>query len=212
MTIQDAYQQFQIMPFLQLHQLRVAAVGQLLCECFSEVTEKQEVTTALLLHDMGNILKFKLDVFPEALKPEGKEYWQVVKDSFTDKYGGQVHLATEAIARELGVSDRVIQMIKAISFNRAKSNFESDDLAAKICTYADMRVAPHGLVSLNERLEDGRKRYQLKGSAAGFSYAMDSYLQKIEQQLVDKSSYRPETTTNELISELLPTLRNVEIP
>jgi 5'-deoxynucleotidase YfbR-like HD superfamily hydrolase len=54
---------------LQLHQLRVAAVGQIICESIPDFDETEEVVTTCLLHDMGNIIKFDLNYFPEFLEP-----------------------------------------------------------------------------------------------------------------------------------------------
>src|SRR3989344_7719535 len=100
-----------IMPSLQLHMFRVTSVAQIICESLGEnvilVSEahpesgswtsqddaKNNILSACLLHDMGNILKFNLDLFPEFLQPEGKEYWQKVKDSFEKKYGKDEHEA-----------------------------------------------------------------------------------------------------------------------
>jgi predicted HD phosphohydrolase len=47
------------MPYLQLHMRRVAAVGELILSAESDAS-KDDVVAALLLHDLGNIVKFRL--------------------------------------------------------------------------------------------------------------------------------------------------------
>ena len=98
-TPREIYAQYKIMPSLQLHQLRMAAVAKLtFCNCKKLVNER-DVILACLFHDMGNILKFDLTKFPEFTQPEGIEYWESVKDEYRKKYGTDQHVATEAVAR-----------------------------------------------------------------------------------------------------------------
>jgi hypothetical protein len=203
MTVAEIYQQYQIMPNLQQHMFRVAGVAELICQHISQQVDREEVITACLLHDMGNIIKFDLTYFPEFIQPQGLEYWQAVKDQFVAKYGQNPHHATIAIARELHASDRVVELIDAVAFNIAKQNWESSDFSRKICAYADMRVAPSGVVSLTERLEDGRKRYEKPGQKNTFSYAMGAFLKKIEGQLFVACDLEPEDITSSSVESLI---------
>lgn len=202
MTIAEIYQAYQIMPNLQQHMFRVTGVAEQVCQHLQAHVERENILRACLLHDMGNIIKFDLQYFPEFLEPEGLEYWQQVKDEFIQKYGKNPHHATIAIVTELGASDRIKELIDAVGFNLAKKNFESDDFSRKVCAYADMRVAPHGVVSLSERLEDGRKRYEAKGDHNTFSYVMGAFLKKIEKQLFEKMDIGPEDVTEKSVTPL----------
>ena len=87
MKIQKIYDDYKIMPQLQLHQLRVAGVASIIVDNFQEKLDKDAIVSAALLHDMGNIIKFNLNFFPDALEPEGLDHWQSVKDEFILKYG-----------------------------------------------------------------------------------------------------------------------------
>jgi 5'-deoxynucleotidase YfbR-like HD superfamily hydrolase len=84
---------------LQDHQLRVAAVASIICDSFDFLINKEKIIKVCLLHDMGNIIKFQLDYFPELNKPEGLEYWQNVQKEFIAKYGPNEHNATMKIMR-----------------------------------------------------------------------------------------------------------------
>jgi len=61
------------MPSLQLHMFRVAGVASVICENFKqpELINQDDIVSACLLHDMGNIIKFNLSLFPQFLEPEG---------------------------------------------------------------------------------------------------------------------------------------------
>ncbi len=65
MTIQQLYEKYEIMPNLQLHMYRVAAVAKMICDHFQKPINKQEVIITCLLHDIGNIIKFDLFDFPQ---------------------------------------------------------------------------------------------------------------------------------------------------
>ena len=99
-TAGEIYAAYTIMPALQLHQLRVAAVGKMIADHFSGTLHSNDVILACLFHDTGNIIKFDLDndVLSQLREPEGKEYWQRVKDEWIAKYGNDEHVASLAIA------------------------------------------------------------------------------------------------------------------
>lgn len=144
------------MPTLALHQLRVAAVAK--CILSAMQVENPAVISACLLHDMGNIIKFRLTDFPEFLEPQGLDYWEGVKADMIQRYGPDEHAATYAIAQEIGVSAETMAYVDAIGFSKSIDNLEAS-VMHKICAYADMRVTPSGVASLASRFEDGRRRY-----------------------------------------------------
>jgi hypothetical protein len=216
MTVGEIYRHYQLMPNLQQHMFRVAAVAEVigrellkakLSDAALSFTDQdlQDVLAALLLHDLGNMAKFKLDYFPEFVLPEGLAYWQAEQEQFWAKYGKNAHQATLQMLDELGVSSRVKELVDSVSFNKAKKNLDSPDYARKLCAYADMRVGPHGVVSLEERFRDGQKRYQPEGKVDRFSYAMAACLRKIEHQLFAPLSIGPEEITDQRVSPLLAT-------
>src|SRR6266404_1725530 len=115
--ILDIYKEYKIMPTLQEHMFRVAAVASLLCDNFTKPVNKEDIILACLLHDIGNIVKFHLNYFPEFNKPEGIKYWQKIQDEFIEKYGDDDHVATVAIMKELGVSRNLIFLVDKIDFS-----------------------------------------------------------------------------------------------
>ena len=64
-NITDIYEKYKIMPLLAMHQIRVAAVAMMICDSLSVPIDKDSVIKACLLHDIGNIIKFDLNHFPE---------------------------------------------------------------------------------------------------------------------------------------------------
>ncbi len=213
------------MPSLQMHQYRVAGVAEILCKKLNIGNDTQNIIAACLLHDMGNILKFKLDLYPEFLLPEGADYWAKIKADYHQKYGNDEHKATIEIAQEIlcgesGLKNKelrkawVLELIDAIGFSNAECNFESNDISRKIVAYADMRVEPYGVTSLTHRLADGHKRFKLHKPEVKnelFFSQMSQYLKKIEQQLFAKLDMQPEDITEELVQQQISSLQQFDI-
>lgn len=214
MTILDIYQKYQIMPTLQQHQLRVAAVASILTDHIT--IDTKNVITACLLHDMGNILKFDLDKpwFPDFLEPEGPAYWINVQKTFQNKYGDNEHQASITIAQEVGANQRVIELIDCVSFSQAEKNVTTTDFGKKICEYSDMRVTPHGVTSLETRLKDLQKRYapirnseKDKQRRTRFSQLS----QQIEEQLFQEIELLPQQITDTSIQPIVPQLKQFSL-
>ncbi len=215
MRIDDIYTKYQIMPSLQLHMLRVTGVSVIISEHMQQKVQKKDIITACLLHDMGNILKFNLDLFPDFLQPEGKEYWQKIKDSFAKKYGTDEHEATIQIVKEIGVEERIIELIDAFTFSEADKNAKSNDLERMICTYSDMRVEPQKVVSLEDRLRDGRKRFKLNKKHIvddeDFFNIMAKSLMHMEETIFSYTDITPEDITDEKVKPYIQKLRAFDI-
>jgi hypothetical protein len=195
-TPREIYSAYNIMPNLQLHQLRVAAVGKLICENFKQPVDKDDVILACLFHDMGNILKFDLTYFPDAVEPEGLAYWEGVKADYEKKYGPEQHAATEALAREIGLPERVVQLIGMVRFGALDRILGESTWEPKIIEYGDCRVAPYGIVPIRERFLDGRKRYLHRFPTAAENDAHYDRLTAIgyelEQQIFAHAHITPE--------------------
>ncbi len=189
------------MPNLQLHQLRVAAVGKLICDNYNQQVNGRDVILACLFHDMGNIVKFKLDVFPEALQPEGLEYWEKQKAETIQKYGAKQHRVSETVAQELGLPDSVIHMIGTSGVSRLPEILASDSNELKVLQYADLRVAPAGVVSLTERFEDFARRYPSDKDSDLFGKGKE-----LEGEIFACTSIKPEDINDTSVAPLIEEL------
>jgi len=167
-TVTEIYEEYRIPHIIRQHQLRVAAVSVVL----ARAAGADETPSALtgLFHDMGNILK--MDLRPDAvllplIAPDTLEGLQVVRDEFQAKYGADEHMVALAIAREIALPDAVIEMIDNMRFSRTEAVLREGPIEMQIVKYADLRVAPTGIVTLNERLREARERYRVKKFDSG---------------------------------------------
>ncbi len=162
MKIKEIYNEYQIPKHLQQHMYRVAAVGLVINDFLNETIklDKDILTTAMLLHDVGNIIKFDLN--SDLLKEENIDNLKITKNIFIEKYGEDEHIATVKIIKEIGVNKKVIDILENISSSKIPSTINSDDWHRKVCSYSDFRVAPQGIVSITKRFDEIIKRYKGK--------------------------------------------------
>ncbi len=213
MKIIDIYKKYKIMPNLALHQIRTASVAIAICDSLNISVEKDIIVLACLIHDMGNIIKFKLDYFPEFSNPEGLEYWQKVQYDYISKYGEDEHVATYQIAKELGIDEKVIELLASIRSKSIEDIKLSDDFNRKICIYTDGRVTPYGVVSLGERMSEAKKRYEHHKHA--FPDKEHNFFKEniweIENQIFSHSIIKPDDINDDSIYLILENLKNFEI-
>ncbi len=205
--VEQIYNEYKIMPNLKEHMYKVAATASLICDNFSERLDKNSILSACLLHDMGNIIKSKLDYFPEFLEPEGMEYWSIVQKDYIKKYGNDEHEATIKIAKELKIPKKIISLLKCFKFLNAYDLDKEDNWNKKICFYSDMRVSPHGIVSIEERFIDGQKRYPNLSSKEKTEKCREC-IKNIEKQIFEKSKIRPEEITEDKVKNKIKSLKN----
>lgn len=211
MIISQVYDHYRIMTNLRLHMYRVGGVAKIITDNLIKPVDGTTVVTACLLHDMGNIIKFNLHTFPQFLQPEGEAYWQEVQEWYVDRYGNDEHEASVLIATELGVSDRVKELIKAISFSSTKEDYEQGDVSKMICEYSDCRVSPFGVTSLTDRLQDLETRYSpLYPSEADAIKRKEfaHYAQLMEDRIFKDCQLKPDDITEVTAQNEMEKLKN----
>ncbi len=211
-NILDIYTEYKIFPKLQQHMLRVASVVSLIVDSCDLLIDKEKIITTALVHDMGNIVKSRLELFRD-FTPEELKYWQGVKEEVILKYGRDDHEANENITREIGLEEEMVRLIEENQFATLCKHAAEENWYAKIITYADGRSAPNGVMSYKERHEESWKRYKDEDPAFGEG----SYQKNvacgldIEKQIFEHCSIKPEDITDESIAPIMEELRHFMI-
>jgi hypothetical protein len=215
MNILEIYKKYQIMPQLAEHQLRVAAVAEIICSHISVPVNKHDVVVACLLHDMGNIVKFNFSETTKEMVGEevyGQlDYWERVKREFLEKYGVGSHNATNKIVEELGLGERVRELVNSVGFHQGIKNAAGNDFEKKVCTYSDMRVMPLGVGLLEDRLADLRRRYKNHQEGSGERDSFEIALREIEGQIFEHCSIKPDDIAEAAIAERKEQLKSFEV-
>ncbi len=211
------YRSYRVPENLQRHMLWVTSVAKWIVSYRSDRKKLNEhdILTTLLLHDIGNIVK-GLDESFANLFPEGYKfmpYWKAVQRWIKDRYGDTDTIATLAMAKEIGVSERVMYLLEKKQFLNNEFIYNSNDMELKICAYSDQRVSPYGILSIRERLNEAVNRY--KGAQKKISVndpERDKLIElavKIEGQIFEDMKKKP---NNVIINELyVKDLRNFNL-
>ena len=214
-NILEIYEEYKILPILEMHQLRVASVVSLILDNLKIDSKigKEDLITAALLHDMGNIAKMQLNVFPKECEPEGVEYWEKVKEEFCNKYGFTDHEATTNILKGLNANQEVIDLIDSIGHTRFCDQLKETNIARKIINYADTRVGPFGVLSYEDRMQEVSVRYRTYKTFIGEEKHQIAVAcgKEIENQIFANCKIKPEDITDESISEILEKMKKYMI-
>ena len=216
MLISDIYEKFSITPMLQVHQKRAAAVGMYIADHWNDQINKETIIQALLLHDMGNIIKFDLENKPQLLGAElpRVDFWKKKQQEFIQTYGTDEHTATLEIAKSLGVSEDILYLLEHMGSGNLSKTVELDNWELKIVSYADLRAGPFGILSVNKRFDDLIARYKgrnhpianIERTERNRLYCLD-----VEKQIQKHTTILLEDITEDVVAPLIEELSTYRI-
>ena len=208
MNIIEIYNQYHLPKNLQMHMLRVAACTNLILDNWTgKPIDKKAITRVSLLHDMGNMVKI-----PE--EGQDREFIEI-RRKYYEKYGTNDHAINMLIGKNLGLSKKELEILNGKRSRKNEQTAKSDNYEIKICAYCDQRVAPDGVVSLKERLEDAKIRYKDKPLSVWSNEEKANQLIKwaleIEEQVMRYCKLKPEDINNQSIQPYIDRLKEYEI-
>lgn len=201
MKLKEIYKNLGITPNLGNHMMDVAAVaGFIKDHWIGDSLDWDKLLKAVLVHDVGNIVRFDFEKHASFLGDEQKnvDYWKEVQKKVVGKYGTDDHAATEKMLREIGFSPEFVQIVADMSLEDAVGIAEGDNWYSKILLYSDMRVMPRGISTLMERLEDIRERLPKYSTRPDFEQLIKSCFD-IEKQVGSKMNATLEKISAESI-------------
>jgi hypothetical protein len=209
-TIIDIYNEYKIPPNLQIHQLQVAAVALQICDSTNLSIDKENVIKACLLHDMANIVKYDLHNEYSGLEIDDLDYWRVVQKEYIEKYGADDHQATYSLIKEMNLPEPLFKLLEKNLQLISREDINMSDVESCICKYADMRLSPHGVMPLKERLEEWQRRASAYVSYETMYNIYEIYKQ-VEEKIFTSSSIKPEDINDNSIANRVEKLRNTNI-
>ena len=206
-NIHSIYDRFLIPPNLREHMERAACVGQLICDNFNgPKINKEDIIAALLIHDLGNIVKMDLET-PDGLKLLGKEaqnitHWKKVQQQIIKKYGTDDHKVTEKMASELNTTQRLRFILNHKILLKNDFILNAADYDIKIAAYCDQRIGPFGILPLTVRFAEIKERYGKRTGTNLNTPKLDFFMEcgiKIEEQIFKHIALNPEDINNNTI-------------
>ncbi len=197
-SINSIYKKYHSPANLQRHMKQVAAVAALICDNLKEPIEadKESIVCAALIHDLAQFVKMQLDDAHTNLldvEDRGKVgFYKEMRKEFIVKYDVDDDIANTKIAQEIGAPKKVIKLMKSKQVKAFTKGWVKR-FDEKILLYADMRCAPSGVVSIDERLAEGYKRYGFSRDEKHkeFSRKFTLALKQIEKEIFEKSKIKP---------------------
>lgn len=197
----DIYKKYQIPPNLQEHLLRVTKIALFICGHWSgPKVDVELVKKSALLHDLGNIVKFDLKKYSHFLGKERNrvDHWFKIQRRIRKKYDNDDHKATLKMLKEIGVNKRVIYTILGKTFGNALLTEKGKSWELKILLYADLRVGPLGIMSLNERLREITNRIEKYRKRKNLPELVKA-CQQIEKQIQKNVNFKVCEISDDLI-------------
>ena len=208
MNILRIYNKYHLPENLQMHMLRVAACSNLIIDNWNGPDiDKQAIIRVNLLHDMGNMVKI-----PEDFSKD-EEFIKIRKEYF-DKYGTNDHEINLEIGKQEGLTEKELTILDGKRSRKNEETLKSNSYERKICAYCDQRVAPNGVVSIKERLEDAKIRYKNKPLSVWSNEEKANPLIEcslgIEKQIMKHCKLNPEDINDESIRKYIEMLKKYE--
>lgn len=209
MNIIDVYNKYYLPENLQMHMLRVAACANLILDNWKgKEIDEDAIMRVSLLHDMGNILKI-----PEDFSNDNG--FKNLRRKYFDIYGTNEHELNMEIGKIEGLTEKELTILDGKRSRYNEQTLRSDVYEIKICAYCDQRVAPDGVCSIRERLEDAKIRYKDRPFSVWSNEEKANRLiecsLEIEKQIMDWCKIKPEDINDKSIESYIEKLRKYEI-
>ncbi len=228
LTTAELYQRYAIPHNLAQHMLSTAGLGKLICTNWQKTAlsdstvDTQLVITTLLVHDLGNLVKFKLNNTSSLLKTktlpqvqtQDLAYWQEKQQQMITKYGTDADAVNLKILQELGLSSAK-KIMEFHTFEQLSALMSQPQYwAEKIVLYCDLRFTPFGLTTVKKRILDLQQRYRdYDAQWQDQQLVVQRILQaeQLETQLNNHINLDLKTVTMVEIQNLFPELLNLKI-
>lgn len=163
MTIQDIYNHYTILPSLQQHMLRVGAFTISILNSIRKsnisINEQSCISTALL-HDLWNIVKFDMSLYPQLFEPKWLAYWTKRKNETLETYWFPADMATLAMIDSLNLQPWTKQLVNTFLHNHFHNALHDWlPLEVLIIHFADMNIWKEGYLHRRQRCKKLWKRH-----------------------------------------------------
>jgi len=156
MNVQSLYAQYQVPTNLQQHMLRVAAVAQIIVSAWhGPPIHPTAIIQTCLFHDIAKPVTFDMAKQRQFLSTDEEiEAVASLKAWLIKTYGENEHQAAKKIFSEMQLSPRSLTLVDHLEWSYIPRLLAEKDIESLIPIYADMRVGPQGILSLEDRLND----------------------------------------------------------
>lgn len=208
MTVSQIYTQFGTPEYLQLHMLRVASLASLLLDSWiGDEIDKKSVLIACLFHDVAKPITFDMSKQEQFVSSDKElEVLQRHHDELIFKYGAEEHAALLEIFKEFKFDEKSQGIVNNLEWSLVDKLLSQNDIESLIPIYADMRISPTGLFSIEKRVLELNKRAPIKN--------LDDLLlssRTLESEISKHTSIDLSSISNNQLNKKLEKLAQTEI-
>lgn len=160
MNVRQDYEKFTTPKNLQEHMLRVAVLSKIIFNKWTGPTiNENAVLKACALHDVAKPITF--DIAKQAqygMPPKDIENLEKLQKFIIGKYGIDEHKASVGICKDLGMEIKAIEILENIEWKYIPDLFKTNNIEPLVAIYCDMRIGPKGILTMQERINDLKKR------------------------------------------------------
>lgn len=160
MNVRQTYEKYFTPKNLQEHMLRVASLSKIICDNWiGSKIDMEAVIKACSLHDIAKPMTF--DVSKQAqygASPIEIANLENLQKLIKISYGSVEHEATIKMCQDVGMDKKSVNFVKNLEWKYIPRLFKNNDIESLIPIYCDMRIGPKGILSLQERFDDLKKR------------------------------------------------------
>ena len=189
--------------------LRTASLAMILLENWiGEPVDKKAIVQACVLHDIAKPMEFDLAKQAQfGMSQDEIDELEKLQIRLKKDYGDNEHQATVKICKKVGCSHTAVRLVNNLEWSYVPRLIKERDIHSLIPIYSDMRIGPKGILSLNERLEDLKKR---EGTEDQEEKATNG--KKLEMLIVQSVSMDVSSITDNQINENFSNLLEMNIP
>jgi putative nucleotidyltransferase with HDIG domain len=208
MNTQQVYQKYLTPKNLQEHMMRVAALAEIISEKWKgKEFQKMEVVWACLFHDIAKPINFDPDSQAQFGMPEEDIFkLKKLQEILKDKYGNNEHQITLKICAEIGLGEKALQIANNLEWSYIPKLLKENDWESLLAIYGDMRIGPKGILTLEERLADLKRRIKEEFCE---EFVINGKL--LEQKIRDNISIDLNVITEKEIEERFEKMKILEI-
>lgn len=206
--LQNLLKKYRVPFHIVLHMKKVAAVGVFIAQkikAHGEEIDVKSVRQGALLHDIMKLSDFKdikMEYFRETPTQDDLDFWRKLIDTY-HVYGHEV--AGYKILKALG-EEKLALIVKKHRFASLTDHDPEEQPQTweeKLVYYADKRVAGDKIVSIEERIADGQRRYFPNGNIPPEDEVIKKHLRELEQKICQKAKIKPEDVREENVAGLV---------
>ncbi len=204
--LQKLTAQYHVPVHVQNHMKKVSAVGLFIGQLLIQAGEKIDLVVlrqAALLHDVLKLCDFKrLDIehFEQNVTAEDIQFWTALMKSCN--HIGHVQAAYNML-KDIGET-KIATIVRKHRFDGIIDPVDKPETwEEKLLYYADKRVLHDRIVSIAQRLVDGRKRYFPDGDLPPNDHLVGKAVHRLEEQICAKAGLDPRNVTEEAVEPFL---------